>query len=278
MAVRETLDPDRSLWEWIAVDLHFYRIKHDMTLADVGEVMGCTRQTVSNLEACRPGFRMNDKQAAAVDKLWDINGHFGRLLRYARAGHDPDWFKAFTEYEARAISIKIYEALLIPGLLQTPEYTRALLESGHMVDDVDAAVEIRMERQQILTRPKPPQLWILLNESVLDQPVGGLDVMRAQLTRLLEASRLRNVVLRVIPRSVGAHIGLDGPFMILTGAREKAAYMEACGSGGLSLDAGQIERYGARFDHIGADALSRTATRSLITQVMERIAGAKAGP
>lgn len=272
MAVRETLDPDRSLWEWIAVDLHFYRIKHGMTLADVGEVMGCTRQTVSNLEACRPGFRLNDKQAAAIDKLWDINGHFGRLLRYARAGHDPDWFKAFTEYEARAISIKIYEALVIPGLLQTPEYARTLLEAGNVVDDVEAALEARLDRQQVLTRPRPPQLWVLLNESVLDQPVGGAGVMRAQLTRLLEASRLRHVVLRVIPRSVGAHIGLDGSFMILTGPREKATYMEACGAGRLSLDGGQIDRYGARFDRIGADALSRDATRDLITRVMERIA------
>lgn len=99
--------------------------------------------------------------------------------------------------------------------------------------------------------------------------MGGPKVMRAQLARLLEASRLPHIVIRVVPRSLGAHIGLEGSFAVTTVAEGDVAYMEAVGGGRLSLDKAEIRRYGIRFDRIGADALSRDSTRDLIEQVME---------
>jgi hypothetical protein len=221
------------------------------------------------MEAARAGWRLDDDQAKKLDDLWELNGHFTRLLRYARARHDVDWFAQHVSYETRATVMRIYEALIVPGLLQTEDYARAALTAGQVVKDVEAAVAARMERQKVLAREDPPWLWVLLNQSVLEQPVGGPKVMRVQLARLLEVSRLPHIVIRVVPRSLGAHVGLDGSFKITTVNEGDVAYMEAVGGGRLSMDRAEIRRYGIRYDRIGADALSRDSTRSLIEQVME---------
>jgi hypothetical protein len=265
---RETLDPNRSLWEWMAVDLRFYRLKHGETLARVGQIIGCTRSTVSNLEAARPGFKLSDKQAERLDEHWDLNGHFALLLRYARAGHDPDWFRTATEYERRARILRLYEALVIPGLLQIPEYATAFLRAGR-VRDIEAKLAARMARQEILTRDDPPEMQVLLYQAALLCPIGGAEVMKDQLARLLEVSELSHVTLRVVPFAAGAHMGLDGSFQVF-GVREgEVAYAEANGGGRLILDVEEVRSYAIRFDRIGAEALSRAASQSLIMEVME---------
>jgi DNA-binding XRE family transcriptional regulator len=269
MVLRESLDPDSSIWHWMAVDLHFYRTKHGFSCAQLGKTIGCNRQSVSNMEAARPGWRLDDDQAAKLDKLWDLNGHFGRLLRYARARHDADWFAQHLTYEKRATEMRTYEALIVPGLLQTEAYARALLVAGQVVPDVDAAVAARLARQEVLDKDTPPLLWVLLNESVLHQPVGGPQAMRAQLAQLLDISERPNIVLRVVPRSLGAHTGLDGSFKITTVEEGDIAYMEAVGGGRMSLDKAEIRRYRIRYDRIGSDALSRDSTRNLLAQLME---------
>jgi hypothetical protein len=269
MVLRESLDPDSSMWHWMAVDLHFHRTRNKLSCAQLGRVLECNRQSVSNMEAARPGWRLDEDQAAKLDKLWELNGHFTRMLKYAKSRHEIDWFAQQVTYESRATVMRIYEALLVPGLFQTEDYARAALTAGQVVKDVEAAVAVRIDRQKILAKEDPPTLWILLNQSVLEQPVGGPKVMKAQLARLLEASRLPNVVLRVVPRSLGAHVGLDGPFTIMTVNEGDVAYMEAVGGGRLSWDRAEIRGYGVRYDRIGADALSRDSTRSLIEQVTE---------
>jgi hypothetical protein len=207
------------------------------------------------MEAARPGWRLDDDQAKALDKLWDLNGHFRRLLRYARAGHDPDWFKQHVTYEARATVLKTYESMIVPGLLQTEAYARAWLVAGQAVKNIDAAVEIRMARQNILNKEEPPLLWVLLDECVLDRPMGGRKVMKEQLTRLLELSELPHLTIRVVPRAAGGHLGLEGPFIITTVTEGDVAYLEACGGGRLSTDKAEVRRFGVRFDRIGALAL-----------------------
>jgi DNA-binding XRE family transcriptional regulator len=268
MAARELLDPDSSLWDWIAYDLRRYRIKHEMSGTQLGKVMDCTRHTVSNLEAGRPGFRLNEKQAKAIDALWDTGGHFLRLLRIAKAGHDTDWFRQFTGYEARASMIQMYGGQLVPALLQAPDYARALLVAGRNAD-IEGDFEKRMVRQELLSKPNPPDLWVLLSESVLDWPVGGTEVMRAQLARLLEFSELPHVTLRVVPKSAGAYEGLDGPFKVITVEEGELAFVDAPNGGRLVMDAAEVRGLRLRFDRIGAVAQPVDSSRSLIKQVME---------
>lgn len=271
MSAVESLDPDSSFREWIASDLRFYREKHELSLSQLGQIMGCTRQTVSNLEHARPTFKVNDHQAKALDDHWQLNGHFRRLLRYARSAHNPDWFQEYVSYETRASVHRTYELSLVPGLFQTPAYARALLEAGQVVEDVEAALDVRMARQQILDAKPRPLLWVLLAENVLDVPVGGPEVMKAQLARLLELSELPNVTVRIVPRSAGAHPGLDGCFKILTVKEGDIAYVDAPEGGRLILGAVEARGFGVRFDRIGAVALPVASSRSLITHAMENL-------
>lgn len=268
MVARESLDPDSSLWDWIAVDLRFWRLKHGMSQEEVGRIIHVNRHTVSNLEAGRYGYRLDSDQALALDTAWDLNLHFTRLLKYAKAGHTPNWFLQHVKYEVRSSVLRSFSSLVVPGLLQKEAYARELLIKGG-VKDVDAALKTRIERQEILTKPDPPLIRMILDHGVLDRPVGGPAAMRQQLAWLLEASTLPNVVVRVVPRSAGAYLGLDGPFLITTVPEGDVAYLEACGGGRLTTDRTEVRRYNERYDLIGDHALPVDSSRELIKSVME---------
>ncbi|MFB4319581.1 helix-turn-helix transcriptional regulator [Actinomadura sp. 21ATH] len=258
------VDPDDSLWSWLAYDLRRYRECRGMPQSQVAKIIHVTKQQVHNLES---GIRKPNKdQVKALDAVWDTGGHFARLRKFAEAGHDPDWFRAFTQYEAKARSIKTYTLSVVHGLLQTPDYARALFVAGGL-QNVDAAVEARMARQEVLTRS--PEIWALLNESVLDQPVGGAAVMRAQLAHLMEFSERPNAWVRVIPRRVGAHMGLDGSFTVISTRSETVTYLEAFGGGRLAQETAEVAEFALRFDRIGADAMSRTDSRAFIGRIRE---------
>jgi transcriptional regulator with XRE-family HTH domain len=264
--VRQSPDPMSSVWAWLAYDLRFYRERAGLSGTEMGKILGCVRSTVSRLESGE--LKPDEKQTQVIDDYFGTGGHFLRLLTYAKLGHDPDWFKQFTEYEARASMIQTYDGQLVPGLLQTPEYARALLIAGRD-PNVDRSLEARMARQEILLKPNPPELWVLVAETVLAPVVGSAEVMRAQLARFLEISEQPNVILRVVPNSAGANAGLDGPFKVIMVAERDLAFVEAPGGGRLILGSSEVRAFRLRYDRIGADALSRDASRSLIAQLME---------
>jgi transcriptional regulator with XRE-family HTH domain len=125
-------------------------------------------------------------------------------------------------YEASAAWIGELELLVVPGLLQTPDYTRALIHDGHGIaeDKLGRFVDSRRERQQILDRPHPPTLSFLIDEAVLGRTVGGVTVMQEQLRYLLRMSERSEISIRVLPLALGAHAGLRGPFVLLRFAAE----------------------------------------------------------
>ena len=131
----------------------------------------------------------------------------------------PGWFANWPDREARAVSLKNYQLAVVPGLLQTEDYARALLTDkiGRSPDEVDDLVAARMERQAILERERPPELWMVIDEAVLHRPVGGTYVMRDQLAHLAEMARRPNIVLQVIPASVSVHDGLPGAGFVIAG-------------------------------------------------------------
>lgn len=128
----------------------------------------------------------------------------------------------FLGYEASASWIGEVEMLVLPGLLQIPAYTRSLIGAGHGVAEAPAEkfVRSRLERQQILDRPEPPELSFLLDEGILSRPIGGADVMREQLARLVQLARRPNITVQILPLALGAHAGLRGPFVLLRFAGE----------------------------------------------------------
>lgn len=164
----------------------------------------------------------------------------------------PEWFSLYVSLEGAASRIRAYEPHFVPGLLQTEDYARALLRVGFPFaseQELERRVALRMERQELLARPDGPNLWAVVDETVLRMSVGSPAVMRAQIDRLIEAARRPHVALQVVPFSAGPHPGQGGPFQLfrftvpelpdivyaegLTGAayldqrRDVAAYLEA---------------------------------------------------
>jgi hypothetical protein len=129
----------------------------------------------------------------------------------------PTWFRVFPGLEEAADLIRAYEPQFVPGLLQTEDYARALTVVGFpdaTPDETERRVALRLTRQQLLTRPEPPRLWVVLDETVLRRRVGGRDVMRGQLSRLIEAASLPNVTLQVLRFAVGPHQAMFGMFYV----------------------------------------------------------------
>ncbi|MCW2947170.1 MAG: transcriptional regulator, family, partial [Actinoallomurus sp.] len=239
------------------------------TGTEMGTILGCVRSTVSRLESGE--LKIDERQAAALDKRWNTGGHFLRLLKYAKLGHNPDWFREHMEFEAKASVLKICEPAMVPGLLQTEDYARAVFSAGGS-SDVDSLVATRMARQEVVSRPNPPLVLVLLDEGAIDRPVGGRrEVMSGQLGRLLDVSALPHVMLRIVPKSAGYHVGLEGAFKVLTVGSIDVAYTDAGGGGRLIMDAAEVRAFGIRFDRVGTDALSRSSTRTLIEQVRESL-------
>ncbi|TDE25126.1 helix-turn-helix transcriptional regulator [Actinomadura sp. 6K520] len=261
-------DPKSSMWSLVAYYLRFCRLQRKLTGDLMGEILGCSKSTVSRLETGT--LQLTPEQAAVIDRTWDTGGIFSFLVWYATLGHDPDWFRQYVDLECRASVIKTWQVDLIPGLLQTPDYARACLAAGN-VKDVEMALDKRVSRQAILEQSDPPTLWFLISETLLELPCGGPEVMRAQLAHILDLSHRPNVGVRVVPKSVGAHPGLDGPFMLMTLANPhmEVAYVEAPGGGRLASSAAEVASYALRYDQIGQHALPERLSRDLIKKIME---------
>jgi transcriptional regulator with XRE-family HTH domain len=136
--------------------------------------------------------------------------HYGDVL--------PPWFRTYVDLESVASLIRTYEGQFIPGLLQTDAYMRAVVHGAHLEEtgeEVGRRVRLRLARQMLLTREGAPRLWAVIDEAALRRPVGGREVMRGQLERLLEAAKLPNVTLQILPFAAGAHPGMVGSFSVL---------------------------------------------------------------
>lgn len=266
MYINESPDPHLNLWAAIAFYLRFLRQQHGQSGDHVASLLRRSRSSISRLESGHT--QLKDSEAEILDREWNTGGLLSILLFYARLGHNPNWLKNYLDFEKRAVVMRMYDGQLVPPLLQTPEYARALLIAGRS-RRLDAAVDERIGRQGILDRSDPPELWILLAETVLAPLVGKAEVMRAQLAHLLEVSELPNMVLRVVPNRVGANEGLDGPFKVITVREGDVGFIEAPIGGRLELDAAKVADLRNRFDRIGSMALPVDSTQELIQRVME---------
>ena len=267
MITRPQPDPMASLWAVIALQLRFQRERAGLTGTQLGDAIGCVRSTVSRIES--NALKLDPKQATLADEALKTGGLFSALAVHALREPDGHWSKEHRDIEATASTIRIFEAVVIPGLLQTPEYARALtLAGGAVEEDAQAAVDERMNRQAILSRKDPPLLWVIIAETVLEWPVGGPEVMHEQLVRLRKLADMPNVGIRVIPKSAGAYMGLDGSFKVLSNATGDIAYTESPEEGRLVYSLG-ARRYLDRYDRIGLKALNDDQSKELIRKKME---------
>ncbi len=194
----------------------------------------------------------------------------------------PEGFDVYIGLEEAAASIAWYESELVPGLLQTEGYARTIIGAEHEeADEVDRRVQLRIARQSLVTRvTAAPELSIVLNEAVIRRPVGGAEVMSDQLRRLLDASELPNVTLRIMPFSAGLHYGImSGPFVILRfplngdgrASEPPTVYVDGF-TGDLYLDKPrEIERYDGAFSGIWSAALDEKASQDLLRQASREL-------
>lgn len=267
------VNPDESMRAWIAYELRWERNTRinaatgkTYSLTEVGKIINLDRSSVSHLESGRR--QLSVAQAKALDKAWNTGGRFARMVWHAANTPDPEWRLVRLQYEREAAEIRIYQASLVPGLFQLAEYATAVFVARR-IPYPDHELARRMERQQVLDRDNPPRIWALIDESILLRPVGGPEVMRAQLARLLELSEQPNIVLRVIPLGVGAYAGLGMSFDIARTSNGEIGYTDSGLLSRLVTDPSDVAQLRIDFDDIGADALSSSETRDVIRKAME---------
>ena len=277
-----------ALKRWIAIELRRLREESGHDRAAAAKRIGKATTVIAHVETGR-----NLPAPADLEVLLNWYGHpervpfFRELIRSAKRGTDwwigftdavPEWFELFLGLESVAARISSYDAQWVPGLFQNPDYTRALIRSGGRrltEEQIDAQVELRMARQAILTRPDdPPQIWCVLDESVLRRAVGGPEVMRAQLLRLIELTELANVEIQVLPDEAGAHAADEGTFMILDYPAEFApdpgtVYVQTRQQGIYYEQPAQVADYRNVFERLQVQAERPEASPVLIRQAIK---------
>ncbi|MFJ5213552.1 Scr1 family TA system antitoxin-like transcriptional regulator [Streptomyces sp. NPDC088354] len=203
--------------------------------------------------------------------LGDAGGVLRAAARHLERGEFPSWFEEYAELERAAACLYKYDAHVINGLLQTEDYARVVL-GAHCptleADEVERRVRARLARQSLLTRAPAPQLAFVIEEWVLRRPVGGREVNRRQLERLLEAGALRNVTVQVMPLPHEAHAGFDGPMTLLeTPDLRLLAYLEVQGRSVLVDQRNEVSKLNQRYAMIRSQALSVGDSAKVIEQI-----------
>jgi hypothetical protein len=213
-------------------------------------------------------------QPSEVEDLLDLYGVTGderaTLIKMARQAREPgwwqpysdvlpDWFQAFVDIEGATTALRCYDAELVPGLLQTEEYYRAVLDMALPTrpETIEKRVKVRIARQELLTREDAPQFWAILNEAALRRPVGGSTVMRDQLHHLVKLSELPNVILQVLHYGTGAHVAMAGSFEIMHFAEPNpdVVYLENMASALYLEEQAELDQYKTAFGHLQGMAL-----------------------
>lgn len=215
MSYADELDPAESVLSFYATDLRRHRESSGLAQRELAKRAHMAPSLLNKIEA---GKRLPTRELSELcDETFGTADHFQRLwplvIKYAY----PAWFRPFVELEEAATVVRTFQVQVVPGLLQTEDYARAVLSAWRPnADRVEELVAARMARQGILARENPPELWIVLDENVLRRRMGSPETMRAQLEHLLNAAETPSNVLQVVPYDAGEHAGLDGPFSALT--------------------------------------------------------------
>lgn len=258
---------------WVALfaeELKLARARNGLSQEQLADKIGYSASLVAKIETCR-GVPTLDF-ASRCDEALASTGALARMHRFLGRAPFPSWFRPFVDYEAAAKSLRIFEHVLVPGLLQTADYARAVLATRPNTTDeeTDQLVAARLERQAILTPGGPPLLWVVLDEAVLHRQVGDCVTMHHQLERLAQMSRWPNVTIEVVPYDAGAHGGLLGAFVVAEFAQAPAiVYLETAAGGQISEEPSTVTQVLLTFDTLRSEGMPRGASRDRIMKVAE---------
>ena len=270
----------------LGAQLRRLREAADISAEKAGYSIRGSRSKISRMETGRVGLKVRD-----VEDLLTLYGvaddqERAKVIALARRSREPewwtryndilpDWFETYLGLESAATSIRTFEMQFVPGLLQTEGYARAVTMLGHQTalpEEVERRVGLRLGRQELLSRAQPPRVWAVMDEAVLRRPIGGPQVMHAQLRRLTEAARLPHVTLQVVPFARGGHAGASGSFSILRFEERDlpdVVYIEQLTSAVYLDQRTDVEHYLEVVDQLSGEALTPTETVRFIEQAAE---------
>lgn len=265
------------------------RLRTDIGLSreEAAEAIRASAWKIHRLENGQVGFKQRDLiDLLALYQVTDPD-EIDELLTLAREANVPgwwqhygdvlpQWFRTYVDLESAATLIRTYEGMFVPGLLQTDDYMRAVIRDASLEssEEVGRRVRLRMARQTLLTREHPPRLWAVVDEAALRRPVGGREVMRGQLERLIDATKLPNVILQILPFGAGAHSAMVGAFSILRFADQQlpdVVYLEHLTSA-LYLDKrDEVERYLDVIEQLCIDSEPPAKTVELLAKILNEL-------
>ncbi len=247
-----------------------FRERADVTGTELGKVIGYSPTAVSLFENAHRLMTM--ETARACDQFLNTGGQLAGLLPFVLAATDmPQEFLDYVGHEASASQILAFEPQVVSGLVQVEAYAEAVFRAARL-DDVPRSLNSRMRRQEILQRGEPPYLWLIMEEHVLDKMVGGPEVMRAQIERLLEEAVKPRTVIQFIPKAVGAHAGLDGPLTILSFPEgPDIVYADGHASGRLLLNSTAVATCKRTYDLLRSTAVSPDASIAMLKAKLEEL-------
>jgi transcriptional regulator with XRE-family HTH domain len=272
----------------LGTELRKLRESNTYKLEEVAAQLGVAPSTLSRIETGKAPTK-----SAYLNQMLEMYGVIDPaqrqvLVDMAREGHRKGWWAAYDDVlpsgfdiyvglEAETAAIRGYEISVVHGLLQTPDYARAVMREmfpRHSVEQIERLVDLRMQRQQRFDDDPPLELWAILDEAVVRRPVGGSAVMREQLEHLLAMAARPELTLQVLPFSCGAHAGHGGPFAILEfpdRTDSEVAYVESV-AGILYLEKDrEVRARTDAFDRLRAAALAPAASADLIAQVAREL-------
>jgi transcriptional regulator with XRE-family HTH domain len=272
----------------VGARLRRLRTEMGLTREEAAEAIRASEWKIHRLENGQVGFKERD----IVDllRLYEVTdpGEVAEFVALAREANTPgwwqhygdvlpQWFRTYVDLEAAASLIRTYEGQFVPGLLQTDDYMRAVVYGAHLEDsgeEVGRRVRLRMARQILLTREQPPRLWAVVDEAALRRPVGGRDVMRGQLERLIEETKLPNVTLQVLPFDAGAHPAMVGSFSILRFPEQElpdVVYLEHLTSASYLSKSDEVDRYLHVMESICVRAAAPDRTAELLGKILDEL-------
>ncbi|WP_081952510.1 helix-turn-helix domain-containing protein [Kitasatospora phosalacinea] len=257
-----------------------------ITREDAGYAIRASESKISRMELGRVSFKERD--VADLLSLYGLAAGPDReaLLALVREANKsgwwhsyndvlPNWFQTYIGLEEAAALIRTYEVQFVPGLLQCEEYARAIfVQNRPALDDaeIDRRVTLRTRRQRLLTEGRAPKFWAVIDEAALRRPVGGPEVMRAQLEHLMELAQLPSVVVQVMPFRFGAHAGESGAFSVLRFPEQDlpdVVYVEQLTSA-LYLDKrDDVDEYLQVMERLCVDSLTPQQTLDLLQSILK---------
>lgn len=272
----------------LGAQLRRLREARDITTEQAAEAIRGSHSKISRMEHGRVGFK--DRDVADLLTLYGVTDQEQRVSLLALAHeagnpgwwHDygdllPHWFEPYLSLEAAASVIRNYEVQFVPGLLQTRGYAREVIRLGYPSitdEELSRRVELRMGRQQLLSRPAPPRLWAAIDEAALCRPLGGTAVMRGQIEHLIEMAELTCVTLQIVPFRAGGHSAAGGPFSILRFAEPELSdvvYLEQLTSALYLEKPAELDKYLEVMERLCVQAETATDSVKFLQQLLDEM-------